>query len=214
MWLLYWVKLKIEASISLQYKLRKLSEEHFSLNAVHSRELSSAQTLRGSQRLCPQGQQPDRVLKSWLGTWPGHYGDCSCCKFRYSRRNRKKSGVEEVGLAHNWFSLSSDIASFGQHNCYCEERLKLNKAICVNMPSHRDQTPLHKRGSCRNKMECFERKPADVKWRAEWDAPWQERVGLPHASFPWKLQAVWLTGQSAMHSQIFNPDITTLLSTK
>lgn len=166
MWLLYWVKLKIEASISLQYKLRKLSEEHFSLNAVHSRELSSAQTLRGSQRLCPQGQQPDRVLKSWLGTWPGHYGDCSCCKFRYSRRNRKKSGVEEVGLAHNWFSLSSDIASFGQHNCYCEERLKLNKAICVNMPSHRDQTPLHKRGSCRNKMGVFWEKACWCKMKS------------------------------------------------
>lgn len=50
--------------------------------------------------------------------------------------------VEKVGLASNWFSLSSDIAFFGQHNCSCEERLKLNKATeCKYAKPQRPNSP-------------------------------------------------------------------------
>ena len=104
-------------------------------------------------------------------------------------------------LAANWFSLSSSPASLGRHNCYYPKRLKLIKAICVYVPSHRDdavmstdsrlnacvpQTPSHERGSCSIAGgKCFEAKTCEYKMTMRHD---RRQVCSAGSLSPWKLQ--------------------------
>lgn len=62
------------------------------------------------------------------------------------RAGAEQKGRGSRGLAANWLSLSSSLATFGWHNYYCEKKLKLIKAICVSVPSHGDQLPCTRGG--------------------------------------------------------------------
>lgn len=92
-----------------------------------------------------------------------------------------QKGRESGGLATNWFSQSPSLASLGRHNCYCYERLKLTKAICVDVPSWRDDAitntdpcwgvvcgklPCTREGNVVAKWECFEEKTCSCKMKS------------------------------------------------